>query len=83
MGQAWFNATHGVTARHFPFGFVQLSVSGGLPCYGPYQMYSRPACTTACRAQGAPQLNCFGILPLPSLSAPASGALWVQAFTPA
>ena len=38
----WFNATNGQTARNFPFGFVQLSVHGGLPCYGSKACYNQP-----------------------------------------
>ena len=38
----WYNATNGATARNFPFGFVQLSVHGGLPCYGTTACYNRP-----------------------------------------
>eukprot|EP01051_Picozoa_sp_SAG22_P014704 SAG22_NODE_1823_length_3509_cov_57.994721_5_plen_265_part_00 len=38
----WHNATNGLTARHFPFGFVQLSVHGGPVCYGGKACYNQP-----------------------------------------
>ena len=39
---AWHASTGGLTDPQFPFGFVQLSLHGGLPCYGKPACYNMP-----------------------------------------
>ena len=61
--QEWYNATKGETEPLFPFGFVQLSVHGGLPCYSGTSCYNQPTWSTGYAAIRWAQTASHGTVP--------------------
>ena len=61
--EEWYNATGGNTARQFPFGFVQLSVHGGDPCYGGKACYNMPTWSEGYAAIRWAQTASYGSVP--------------------
>lgn len=57
----------GHTARAFPFGFVQLSVHGGLPCYKGKSCYNQPVWGPGYAAIRWAQTASIGTVPNPAM----------------
>jgi sialate O-acetylesterase len=60
---AWSVGTGGLTDPIFPFGFVQLSIHGGLPCYGSTACYNMPTWSKGYAAIRYAQTASVGTVP--------------------